>query len=218
MLQHALLRSLVCVVLLGVIGKVSYAAGTDSPGRCQLHFPTSCSAEAQPHFDRAVALLHGFWFPAALKAFTTVLDTDSSCAMAYWGMAMSLLDHPLAGAPTPQALQAGAETIRQGKPVGVRTEREYDYIAAVSLFYKDVDTTEYRSRALAYEQAMAQLTARYPEDSEAAIFYALALNMTAEPTDNTYARQLQAAAILEKIFVQQPQHPGVAHYLLHSYD
>ena len=102
--------------------------------------------------------------------------------------------------------------------MGVRTEREYDYIAAIALFYKDIETTDHRTRALAYEQAMEQLMAHYPDDTEAAIFYALALNITAPPTDKTYANQLKAAAILERILAQQPRHPGVAHYLVHLYD
>src|SRR5215471_1805063 len=152
----------------------------------------------------------------ALKAFHTVLETDSSCAMGYWGIAVSLLGNPLAGAPTPQALQEGAAILHEAKPVGVQTEREYAYLSAIALFYKDVESTAQRTRALAYEQAMEQLVARYPDDTEAAVFYALALLSTAPPTDKTYANQLKAAAILEKVFVQQPRHPGVAHYLIHK--
>jgi tetratricopeptide (TPR) repeat protein len=184
----------------------------------QVHFPTSCSAEAQGHFDHAVALLHSFWFPEAIKMFHTVLETDASCAMGYWGIAVSLLGNPLAAAPTPQVLQEGASILREAKPVGVQTEREYDYLSAIALVYKDVASTDQRTRALAYEQAMERLAARYPDDTEAAIFYALALISTAPPTDKTYANQLKAAAILEKILAQQPRHPGVAHYLIHSYD
>jgi len=215
---YARLTRMSLVVLLGIALVTAHAAAADSDQIGQVHFPTSCSAEAQTHFDRAVALLHSFWFPEAIKAFNTVLETDPSCSMGYWGIAMSLLGNPLGGPPTPQALQEGERTLRQAKPVGVRTEREYAYLQAIALFYKDVEATDQRTRALAYEQAMERLAARYPDDPEAAIFYALALNITAQPTDKTYANQLKAAAILEKIFAQQPNHPGVAHYLIHSYD
>lgn len=114
----------------------------------QVHFHTSCSAEAQVHFDRAVALLHSFWFPKAIKAFHTVLEADPSCAMGYWGLAVSLLGNPLAGAPSLQVLQEGTSILRQAKPVGVRTEREYDYLSAIALCYKDVESTDHHTRAL----------------------------------------------------------------------
>jgi tetratricopeptide (TPR) repeat protein len=218
MTLRTLLTGMTLLVFLSTAVVTAQAATTDADQIGQVHFPTSCRAEAQVHFDRAVALLHSFWFPEAIKTFHTVLETDSSCAMGYWGIAVSLLGNPLAGAPTPQALQEGASILREAKPVGVQTEREYDYLSAVVLFYKDVESTDHRTRALAYEQAMGRLAARYPDDTEAAIFYALALISTAPPTDKTYANQLKAAAILETIFAQQPRHPGIAHYLIHSYD
>jgi tetratricopeptide (TPR) repeat protein len=218
MTLRILLTGMTLFVFLSTAAVTAQAAATDADQIGQVHFPTSCSAEAQVHFDRAVALLHSFWFPEAIKTFHTVLETDSSCAMGYWGIAVSLLGNPLAGAPTPRALQEGASILREAKPVGVQTEREYDYLSAIALFYKDVEGTNHRVRALAYEQAMERLAARYPEDTEAAIFYALALLSTTPPTDKTYANQLKAAAILEKIFAQQSRHPGVAHYLIHSYD
>jgi tetratricopeptide (TPR) repeat protein len=218
MTLRTLLTGMTLLVFLSAAAVTAHAAASDPDKIGQVHFPTSCSAAAQVHFDRAVALLHSFWFPEAIKAFNTVLETDPSCAMGYWGIAVSLLGNPLAGAPTPKALQEGEATLRQAKPVGVQTEREYDYISAIALFYKDVESTDHRTRALAYEQAMERLAARYPDDTEAAIFYALALNITAQPTDKKYANQLKAAAILEKIYAQQPQHPGIAHYLIHSYD
>jgi tetratricopeptide (TPR) repeat protein len=217
MIRRTLLTGMTLYVFLSA-AVTAHAATPDANQLGQVHFPTSCSAEAQAHFDRAVALLHSFWFPEAIKAFHMVLETDSSCAMGYWGIAMALLGNPLAGAPTPEALQEGASILRQAKPVGVRTEREYDYLSAVALLYKDTESTAHHMRALAYEQAMERLAARYPDDTEAAVFYALALLSTAPPTDKTYANQLKAGAILEKIFAQQPRHPGVAHYLIHSYD
>ncbi len=218
MTLRTLLTGMTLLVFLSAAVVTAQTATTDADQLGQVHFPTSCSAEAQVHFDRAVALLHSFWFSEAIKAFYTVLETDSSCAMGYWGIAVSLRGNPLAAAPTPQALQEGASILRQAKPVGVQTAREYDYLSAIAPFYKDVESTDHRTRALAYEQAMERLAARYPDDTEAAIFYALALLSTAPPADKTYANQLKAAAILEKIFAQQPRHPGIAHYLIHSYD
>jgi hypothetical protein len=108
--------------------------------------------------------------------------------------------------------------VAKGKSVGAKTQRELDYLAAIETFYKDYDKVDHRTRAQNYEKAMEALAARYPQDREAAIFYALALNATLNPNDKTYANQLKAAAILEKVFAEQPNHPGVAHYLIHSYD
>jgi hypothetical protein len=184
----------------------------------KVHFPVSCGAGAQAQFDRAVALLHSFWFGEAGAAFADVARTDPGCAMAHWGAAMTWLGNPLAGAPSPKALKEGAAEVEKAKAAGGKTPRERDYIAAIETFYKDADKVDHRTRALAYEKAMEQLAARYPDDREAAIFYALALNITLVPTDKTYANQLKAAAILEKVFAEQPDHPGAAHYLIHSYD
>jgi len=194
-----------------------HAAG-DSEKLGTVHFPVSCNAEAQAQFQRAVALLHSFWWPEAAKAFTTVSQTDPSCAMSYWGNAMTLLQNPFTWPPASQTLQEGWTIIEKAKAIEPKTPHERDYIAAIAVFYKDADTVDHRTRVLAYEKAMEQVYLRYPEDREAAIFYALALDVTALPTDKTYANQLKAAGILEKIFVEQPNHPGVAHYLIHSYD
>src|SRR5215475_11152684 len=160
MTLRTLLTGMTLVMLLSAAAVTAQTSATDTDQIGQVHFPTSCSAEAQVHFDRAVALLHSFWFPEALKAFHTVLETDSSCAMGYWGIAVSLLGNPLAEAPTPEALQEGASILREAKPVGVQTEREYEYLSAIALFYKDVESTDHRTRALAYEQAMGRLAAR----------------------------------------------------------
>src|SRR5215831_4994761 len=154
MTLRILLTGMTFVVLLSAAAVTAQTATVDADQIGQVHFPTSCSAEAQVHFDQAVALLHSFWFPEAIKAFHAVLETDSSCAMGYWGIAVSLLGNPLAGPPTSKALQEGETVLRQAKPVGVRTEREYDYISALALFYKDIETTDHHTRALAYEQAM----------------------------------------------------------------
>lgn len=183
-----------------------------------VHFPVSCNAEAQKGFNRAVALLHSFWTGSSLKAFTAITETDPSCAMGHWGIAMSLLGNPLANVPRIPALTRGWAAVEKAKSIGARTERERDYVAAIEVLYKDWDKLDHGTRSLAYEKAMEKLYLRYPEDREAAVFYALALNMTVDRTDKTFANQLKAAAILEKVFAEQPEHPGVAHYLIHSYD
>lgn len=181
-------------------------------------FLTSCSPSVQPQFERAVALLHSFWFSEGLKAFDAIAQADPSCAMAYWGTAMLTLGNPFAWPPAPAGLSAGKAAVEKAKAAHAKTQRERDYIGAVEAFYKDSDKVDHRTRALAYLNAMEQLAQRYPEDTEASVFYALALDATALPTDKSYANQLKAAGILEKVFAEQPDHPGVAHYLIHSYD
>jgi hypothetical protein len=193
-------------------------AGSEKLGK--VHFPVSCTPAAQQQFDRAVSMLHSFWYPQGLKAFAEVTKTDPSCAMGYWGMAMSRRANPLVGAPDRAALQDGLEAIAKAEAAGAKTQRERDYIGAIETYYKDWEKLDYRTRVLAYEKAMEQMYSRYPEDSEAAIFYALALNeaVTVLPADKNYTRQLKAAAILEKVLAEQPEHPGALHYLIHSYD
>jgi hypothetical protein len=181
------------------------------------HFAVSCSAPAQQQFDRAVAMLHSFWYPEAAKAFAAVGDTDPSCAMAQWGVAMSVW-YPLWYPPGEAMLKIGAAAVEKARGIGATTDRERDYIEAIAVFYKDWGTVDHRTRALAYEKAMAEVYRRYPDDREAGIFYALALDATAPPTDKSYANQRKAAEILEKAHGAEPDHPGIAHYLIHSYD
>ncbi|MBI1736675.1 MAG: hypothetical protein HYR51_16020 [Candidatus Rokubacteria bacterium] len=190
------------------------AQGSEKLG--QVQFANSCSPAVQADFNRAVALLHSFAFAPAIKGFEAVAEADPGCGIARWGAAVAWLGNPLAGPVDGKRLQAGAAAIAKAKAAG--TQRERDYIAAIDAFYKDHDRVDHRTRALAYEKAMEALAARYPQDTEGAIFYALSLNVTLNPTDKTYANQLKAAGILEKVFAQQPNHPGVAHYLIHSYD
>jgi len=182
----------------------------------KVEFKVSCAA--QPQFDRAVALLHSFWFLPANKAFRDIAAADASCGMAWWGVAMVTLGNPLAGAPSAQGLKAGLEAVDKAKAAGAKTERERDYIAAIELFYRDHDKRPHRERARAYEQAMERLVAKYPDDTEAKVFYALSLNITFDPADKSYKNQLKAAGLLEQVSRAQPEHPGVAHYLIHSYD
>ena len=181
-------------------------------------FPVSCSATAQEQFDRAVALLHSFSLDEAAKAFTAIAQADPGCAMAHWGTAMTLFGNPFTWPLSGKALPDGWAAVEKAKAAQAKTQRERDYIGAVEAFYKDWDKVDHRARALAYVKAMEELAQRYPEDTEASVFYALALDVTALPTDKTYANQLKAARILEKVFAEQPDHPGVAHYLIHSYD
>jgi tetratricopeptide (TPR) repeat protein len=185
----------------------------------KVHFPTSCSPAVEKQFDRALALLHSFWAKDAIQGFNAVLQQDPDCAIAYWGIAMSAQQNPLTGQePNANATKDALAGLDRAKAIGAKTQRERDYLAAVDLIYRDADKIDFRGRRLAYEKAMEALSQRYPEDTEAAIFYALSLDMTASLTDKTYANQLKAAAILEKVLLQQPDHPGVAHYLIHSYD
>jgi tetratricopeptide (TPR) repeat protein len=211
-----LFLSLLAASLFGV--RLAGAQGKPREKLGKVHFAVSCNAEAQRRFDRAVALLHSFWFEAATEGFGAVAQADLRCAMAYWGVAMSALGNPFTWPPPAKALAEGSAAVEKAKAIGARTRREKDYISAVELLYKDPDKVDHRTRVLAYEKAMEELYRRYPKDREAAVFYALALNATASPGDKTYANQLKAAAILEKVFAAQPQHPGVAHYLIHSYD
>jgi hypothetical protein len=182
-----------------------------------VEFPVSCTAEAQTAFDQGLVRLHSFWFPPAIEAFTEATEFDPSCAMGHWGVAMSLLGIPWTP-PNSQALADGWAAVEKAQAAGAKTPREQAYIAAITALYQDFDTVDHRTRTLAYEQAMQQLAEEHPQDIEAQIFYALALNITALPTDKSYANQRKAIEILEPIFAEQPNHPGVAHYLIHSND
>jgi hypothetical protein len=183
----------------------------------EVHFPTSCLPSVQPDFDRAVALLHSFAYTRAREAFGAVLEGDPTCAMAYWGIAMTWQGNPF----WPLAVGAwapGRRAVDGAQALGAPSPRERDYIAAVDLLYQESAEVPLATRQDAYEQAMADLYRRYPDDREAAVFYALALVSGADPADQSYTRQLAAAALLEPVFAEQPRHPGAAHYLIHSYD
>jgi hypothetical protein len=180
-------------------------------------FAVSCDPSVQTQFNSAVAMLHSFWYEKAHDTFAAVAGSDPTCGIAFWGIAMTYY-HQIWSAPSPADLKAGAAALEKAKAAGARTQRERDYIAALDMFYKDSDKVDHRTRALAYEKAMGQLQARYPDDHEAAIFYALALLGSLDPTDKTYVNQKKAGAILEPLFVEQPEHPGIAHYIIHAYD
>jgi hypothetical protein len=195
----------------------SLAAGQAQGKVGQVSFPVSCNAPAQEQFNRAVAILHSFWYEEALASFKAVADSDPSCAMAYWGQAMSVW-YQLWYPPSEASLKIGASAVSKAREIGAKTDRERAYIDAIGSFYQDWDKLDHRTRSLAYEKAMEQVYLSYSEDREAAVFYALALDATALPTDKTYANQRKAGAILERVFAAEPDHPGVAHYLIHSYD
>jgi tetratricopeptide (TPR) repeat protein len=182
-------------------------------------FATSCSAAAQPAFNRAVALLHSFEFSDAIKGFGDALKADPSCAMAEWGIAMGRWGNPFAqlqrGAV---ALKEGAAAVARGRALAPKTPREQGYLDAVAILFTDVDTVDQRTRVLGYRDAMGKLAAAHPGDPEARIFHALALAGSHPPSDKSYAALLQAGAILEPMVEQFPDHPGLTHYIIHSYD
>ena len=183
----------------------------------EVNFQISCGPVVQKTFKEAVWTLHSFWYREAMKGFTAVTEAEPGCAMGYWGIAMSQW-YPLWFPPSPAALKAGAEAVEKALAAGPKTDREKDYIVAIAAFYRDSDKIDHQTRAVAYEKAMEQVYLRYPEDREAAVFYGLALNASAPPTDTTYANKRKAAEILNKVWAEQPNHPGVVHYLIHSDD
>ena len=184
-----------------------------------VHFATSCNKIVEKEFNRAVALLHSFQFTRAIEGFNAVLGEDPTCGIADWGIALSDWSNPFATGMKERAqLQLGRESAERGKIVGAKTDRERAYIAAVGKLYSDFESTQQPARLLAYRDAMRDVAAKYPEDHEAQIFYALALAASESPSDKTYADRLKAGAILEKLFEEEPTHPGLAHYLIHTYD
>ena len=180
-----------------------------------VHFPVSCAASVQKPFERGVALLHSFWYEEAEKEFTQIAKDDPSCAMAHWGIAMSLW-HQLWDHPNAATIKRAQTELKTAKSLHPKTDRERDYIAALHTFYGMKG--DYDKRATAYSQAMEGVYHRYPEDLEAAAFYALSLLASEPDGDTTFANRKKAAAVLETLFKEEPNHPGVAHYLIHSYD
>ena len=182
-----------------------------------VHFETSCNETAQRRFDRAMRYQHSFWYTASKELYEEALKADPACAIAYWGVALAYLSNPHIQIPAPN-LPLGLAAIEKAKAASAKTERERDYIDALSVMYVDYDKIPHQARVQSYLKAMEALAARYPADDEAQIFYAIALNVAASASDKTYANQLKGAAILGPIMERQPQHPGVAHYLIHLYD
>ncbi len=218
MQKHNFLVSIVTMLLLSSGTALSH----EDEGKGQLgkvKFTNSCSPAVQTEFERGVAMLHSFWYSAAEKTFRDVLAKDPTCAIATWGIASILMSNPLAGqGASPKGVEVSLAAIEQGRKAGAKTQRERDYIDAVAAYYQDFNTRSERARQDSRAKAYEALAARYPDDDEAQIFSALYIAGTQSQADQTYAAYLKAAAILEKQFVKYPDHPGVAHYLIHSYD
>src|SRR5256884_3334857 len=196
---------------------VAFAKHGDKLGKVE--FPNSCSPAVQDKFLRGVAMLHSFYYSAAQKAFEEVAAEDNSCTIAAWGYASILMLNPLQGiGSSPKNAQLAQAAIDKGRKTGAKTQRERDYLDAVAAYYEDFTNRPERARQLARAKAYETLAAKYSGDDEVQIFYALYLAGTQTASDQTYSAYLKAAAILEKQFAKHPDHPGVAHYLIHSYD
>jgi tetratricopeptide (TPR) repeat protein len=203
-------------LLLVLVGLTVPALAQDKLGK--VSFPTTCDAAVQPQFERGVAMLHSYWFTEARKVFDAIVQQDPGCAMAYWGLAVNYLGNSLAAPPSPKDAVAASEALDKGRAAGAKTPRERDWIEAIGAYYRDHDKVPVNARLAAYTKAMEQMTQTYPDDFEAWTYYALTLQASAPKNDKTYANQLKSAEILERLFKQNPDHPGVAHYLVHAYD
>jgi hypothetical protein len=183
-------------------------------------FPVECASAVQPDFNRAMALYHSFAWPEATTAFTAITKKDPTCGMAHWGRAITLLDNPFAWPATlsPQRLNDVAAALDAARQAGLKTQRERDYVEAATLFVRDRDTLGHAARMKSYDTAMSAVAQRYPDDKEATILSALVTSANFDPSDKNYTNQLKAARALELLFQSNPNHPGVAHYLIHSYD
>jgi len=209
----------VVLLLVAVRGVTQEHQHGDGEVLGEVHFATSCNELAQNDVNRAVALLHSFQFSRAIDEFNAALQKDPTCAIAYWGISLSDWGNPFAPGQKPKAqLQQGLKSAKQGEETGAKTERERAYLAAMEKLYTDYESTPQKVRLLAYRDAMESVSGKFPADHEAQIFYALALAVAADPDDKTYTDQIKAGDILEKLFAQEPTHPGLAHYIIHAYD
>ncbi|MEX1240690.1 MAG: hypothetical protein WEB30_13275 [Cyclobacteriaceae bacterium] len=183
----------------------------------KVEFGLSCVEKVRANFNLGTALLHSFEYKEAEKVFAKVIDEDPYCLMAYWGVGMSNF-HPLWAPPTQEELAKGSRTIALARKLESGTEKETDYLEAVAAMYDDWDKLDHRTRILKFEKAAEKIYLKYPEDKEAAIFYALALRAASDPADKTFSKQRKAGDILNGLFPREPDHPGIAHYLIHTYD
>ncbi len=180
-------------------------------------FMISGEEKVKREFNFATALLHSFEYEEAEKAFAKIIEENPGCAMAYWGVAMCNY-HPLWTPPTEDEIKKGVKAIEIARSINQKTKRESDYIEAMFVFYKDWDKVDHHTRAIRYEKAMEELYKNYPDDKEAAVFYALALDASADPADKSFANQKRAGKILNTIYPNEPNHPGIIHYIIHTYD
>ena len=200
-----------------VLGPQARAQRQGSLG--SVRFETSCAPATRQPFVRGVALLHSFGFAGAVRAFNEVLAADSTCVMAHWGLALSAWGNPFAAGLRPNAqLERGLAAVQRGRALVGGTGRERAFLAAAGKLYDNYQSTDQRTRVVAYRDAMAEVAAKYPRDDEASVFYALALAFSADPNDKTYEYQRKAGAILQPLAARLPDHPGIAHYLIHTYD
>jgi tetratricopeptide (TPR) repeat protein len=183
-----------------------------------LSFPTSCDPKVQAEFERGVAMIHSYWFLVARRVFEGVLQQDPSCAIAYWGIAMDQLGNSLVGPPPRAQAEAAWAALEKAREIGAKTERERGWIDALRAYFRDHEKVDVETRLRAYNKAMEEMAQRYPDDYEVQVVYALTLQASASKTDLTYANQLKSVAILERLFEQNPQHPGVSHFIIHAYD
>ena len=188
------------------------------PNFGEVSFSLSCSYELRETFNLGLTLIHSFEYAEAEKAFVSILDQDPECLMAYWGTAMSILNHPLSFKQNPKSLKRGEELLKIAKKLIPNNEREKDYIDAVSIYFKDWQNLDTQTRKLNYESKMEELHVKYPDDVETAVFYSLSVLATADLNDKTYSKQKKSGKILEKLFEKYPNHPGIAHYIIHNYD
>src|SRR6266581_4755302 len=209
-----------CLILVAGITAVlsCNAFGQQDEKLGKLSFPTSCDPKVQSEFERGVAMIHSYWFLIARRTFEGVLRQDPNCAIAYWGIALDLLNNSLAVVPPRADAEAAWAALEKAREIGAKTQRERDWIEALSAYYREHANTPVNVRLARYNEAMEHLTQRYPDDYEAQVFYALTLQASASPADTTYANQLKSIAILEKLYEQNPQHPGVTHFIIHAYD
>jgi tetratricopeptide (TPR) repeat protein len=181
-------------------------------------FPTSCKPNVQAEFERGVAMLHSYWFNYAGKTFQAVLEQDPECVIAYWGLAVDLLGNTLSAPPSRKAAEQAWAVLEKARTLPVKSNREREWLDAIRVYFRDHATVPVDVRLLAYSKAMRTLAERYPDDFEAQVYYALSLQAAAPKTDLSYSNQLKSAEMLEKLYAQNPQHPGITHYLIHAYD
>jgi tetratricopeptide (TPR) repeat protein len=191
--------------------------GSETAQFGKVEFNLSCAEKVRANFNLATALLHSFEYTEAEKVFAKVIDEDPECLMAYWGVAMSNF-HPLWTPPTNEELVKGSRTIELARSLERQSKRESDYMEAVAVMYENWSTVDHNTRLLKFEKAAETIYQRYPDDKEAAIFYALALRAASSPADKSFGKQRKAGEILEALFPNEPDHPGIAHYLIHTYD